>query len=253
MILMPEMGRAQQAAWHSLLDLYELQPDGWTLIGGQLVHLLCAERDYSPQRPTSDADAVVNARVPTVLGAVTSALLKLDFDPEPSSDGIQHRWKRGDAVLDLLIPEGTGIRTEARSSASGFPTVAAPGGTQALDRSEVVAVTVGDRVGRVPRPVLISAMILKAAARTETTGTGLDRHCHDFAALVSVLAASDIARIRLTRKDRRRLARMIEVTRATPLALRENPEAARRLTRLERALDSAAKPREGTHPLGSSG
>lgn len=59
MVLMPAMDHAQLAAWHSLPDLYELQPDGWTLIGGQLVHLLCAERDYSPQRPTSDADAAM--------------------------------------------------------------------------------------------------------------------------------------------------------------------------------------------------
>jgi hypothetical protein len=243
MILMPEMDHPQQAAWHSLLDLYELQSDGWTLIGGQLVHLLCAERGYSPQRPTSDADAVVNARVPGILGVVTSALLSLDFEPEPSSDGVQHRWKRGDAVLDVLIPEGTGARTEARKSASGFPTVAAPGGTQALDRSEVVAVVVGGRSGHVPRPVLLSAMIVKAAARTETTGTGLDRHCHDFAALASILAASDTARIQLTKKDCQRLGRMIEATRSTPLALQENPEAARRLTRLEHALGDAAKVR----------
>ena len=82
MILMPAMGPAQQAAWHSLLDLYELQPDGWTLIGGQLVHLLCAERGYSPQRPTSDADAVVNARVPEILGAVTSALPGYTAQPQ---------------------------------------------------------------------------------------------------------------------------------------------------------------------------
>ncbi|HEX8306215.1 MAG TPA: hypothetical protein VF612_15165 [Jatrophihabitans sp.] len=238
------MNHAQQAAWHSLLDLYELQSGGWTLIGGQLVHLLCAERGYSPQRPTSDADAVVNARVPEVLGQVTSALLNLAFEPDPSSDGVQHRWKRGDAVIDVLIPEGTGARTEARKSASGFPTVAAPGGTQALDRSEVVAVVVGERSGHVPRPVLLSAMILKAAARTETTGTGLDRHCHDFAALASVLAASDIARIQLTKKDRQRLGRMIEATRLTPVALQEHPGATRRLERLEHALRGAAKARE---------
>lgn len=241
---MPAMNHAQQAAWHSLLDLYELQSGGWTLIGGQLVHLLCAERGYSPQRPTSDADAVVNARVPEVLGQVTSALLNLAFEPDPSSDGVQHRWKRGDAVIDVLIPEGTGARTEARKSASGFPTVAAPGGTQALDRSEVVAVVVGERSGHVPRPVLLSAMILKAAARTETTGTGLDRHCHDFAALASVLAASDIARIQLTKKDRQRLGRMIEATRLTPVALQEHPGATRRLERLEHALRGAAKARE---------
>jgi hypothetical protein len=111
---MPAMGLAQQVGWHSLLDLYELQSDGWTLIGGQLVHLLCAERGYSPQRPTSDADAVVNARVPEILGAVTSALLNLDFEPEPSSDGVQHCWKRGDAVIDVLIAEGTSARTEAQ-------------------------------------------------------------------------------------------------------------------------------------------
>jgi hypothetical protein len=244
MVLMPAMNHAQQAAWHSLLDLYELQSGGWTLIGGQLVHLLCAERGYSPQRPTSDADAVVNARVPEVLGQVTSALLNLAFEPDPSSDGVQHRWKRGDAVIDVLIPEGTGARTEARKSASGFPTVAAPGGTQALDRSEVVAVVVGERSGHVPRPVLLSAMILKAAARTETTGTGLDRHCHDFAALASVLAASDIARIQLTKKDRQRLGRMIEATRLTPVALQEHPGATRRLERLEHALRGAAKARE---------
>jgi hypothetical protein len=238
------MGHAQQSAWHSLLDLYELQTDGWTLIGGQLVHLLCAERGYSPQRPTSDADAVVNARVPEILGAVTSALLNLDFRPEPSSDGVQHRWNRGDAVIDVLIPEGTGARTEARKSASGFPTVAAPGGTQALSRSEVVEVVVGERRGHVPRPVLLSAMILKAAARTETTGTGLERHCHDFAALASILAASDITRIQLTKKDGQRLGRMIEATRSTPAALRENPEAARRLTRLEHVLGGVAKSRQ---------
>jgi hypothetical protein len=36
---------------------------------------------------------------------------------------------------------------------------------------------------------------------------------------------------------------MIEATRSTPMALQENPEAARRLTRLEHALGSAAKVR----------
>lgn len=234
MISLPAMGTAQESAWLSLLDLAERHPHGWTLIGGQMVHLHCAERGYAPQRPTSDADMVVDARVPSVLGSVTSTLVGLGFEPcTPSSDGIQHRWTRGHAVIDVLIPEGAGERTARRPSASGFPTVAAPGGTQALKRSETVEVRVGDRTGTVRRPVLLSAMIMKAAARLETTGPARERHCHDFAALAAVMAAGDTATFALTSKDKQRLRAMITRTRGMPDALDENPMAGRRLDRLE--------------------
>jgi hypothetical protein len=136
-IVLPAMAESQEAAWHGLLDLYEAHRGGWTLIGGQLVHLHCAERGYSPQRPTDDADAVVDARQPNLLGAVTSALIELGFAADVvSADGIQHRWKRGKALIDVLVPEGMGERATARRSASGFPTLATPGGTQALNRSD---------------------------------------------------------------------------------------------------------------------
>lgn len=237
MIVLPAMGIAQEAAWNALLDLYERHPNGWTLIGGQMVHVWCAERGYAPQRATTDADTVVNARIPETLGSVTSALVALGFKPgAPSADSIQHRWTRGAAVLDVLIPEQTGERTAKRVSASGFPTVAAPGGTQALQRSEVVEVQVGDRTGMVPRPVLLSAMIMKAAARTETNGSGRERHCHDFAALAAILSAIDTPALTLTPTDKRLLRKMIELTRAVPEALEQNPNAVRRLARLERLV-----------------
>ncbi|WP_182376762.1 hypothetical protein [Nocardioides sp. WS12] len=238
MIVLPAMDRAQEAAWHALLDLYDKHPDDWTLIGGQLVHLHCAERGYSPQRPTNDADAVVNARIPSALGAVTAALKELKFEPDPSADDVQHRWINGDAVIDVLIPEGTGERTSRRKSASGFPTVAAPGGSQALKRTEIVEVQIGSRTGRVPRPTLLSAMILKAAAYSETTGSGRKRHCHDFAALAAILAASDTGTVLLDSKDRKRLRKMITATLALPAAIAENPTAERRLARLSEAIDA---------------
>lgn len=237
MIVLPPMAGAQEQAWLALLDLYDAHPEGWTLIGGQMVHLHCAERAYDPLRPTTDADTVVNAREPDVLGAVTATLAELGFRPgRPDADGIQHRWTRGAAVIDVLVPEGIGERAGRRVSASGFPTLEAPGGTQALNRSEVVDVQVGNRIGQVRRPVLLSAMIMKSAARLETVGAGLERHCHDFAVLAAMLAASDTSAFDLKPKDRQRLRIMIERTLAVPEALDQNPNAERRLARLQAVL-----------------
>ena len=144
------MGPAQQQSWLALLDLYEKVNSEWTLIGGQLVHLHCAERGGSPARPTNDADTVVDIRAsPQMLARFTGAMQELGFTPETSGDGIQHRWRRDLAQIDVLIPEGVGERAAARVGAGGAPTISAPGTTQALRRSESLAVKVGDRTGTV--------------------------------------------------------------------------------------------------------
>lgn len=62
MIVLPPMLDAQTASWHALMDLHERHPEGWTVVGGQMVHLHCAERDHAPTRPTDDADAVLDVR-----------------------------------------------------------------------------------------------------------------------------------------------------------------------------------------------
>lgn len=92
---MPAMSADQEAAWTALLDLYERVPRHWTLAGGQMVHLWCAERGWPQPRPTDDADAVVDVRAdPNALTTFTGALLELGFTPEVSGDGVQHRWIR---------------------------------------------------------------------------------------------------------------------------------------------------------------
>lgn len=153
-----------------------------------------------------------------------------------SGDGVQHRWRRGEAALDVLIPEGMGERAEKRPSASGFPTVATPGGTQALHRSESVEVRVGTRSGHVLRPTLVGTLILKAAARLETTTGERDRHTQDFATLLAMLGASDLRDEKFSPSDRRRLRRMIPVMRQSEGALRAAPGAQDRLARLEEML-----------------
>ncbi len=62
MIVLPAMPPEQTASWIGVLDLYDHLSEGWTLIGGQLVHLHCAERRQFPVRPTNDADTVIDVR-----------------------------------------------------------------------------------------------------------------------------------------------------------------------------------------------
>lgn len=94
MTVLPPMPPEQTASWLGLLDIYERLDEGWTLIGGQMVHLHCAEREHFPVRPTNDVDAVIDVRAdPKVLHAFTKTLVDLGFTASDESlDGRQHRW-----------------------------------------------------------------------------------------------------------------------------------------------------------------
>jgi hypothetical protein len=134
MIVLPPMPPEQTASWIGLLDLHERLPEGWTLIGGQVVHLHCAERGQFPVRPTNDADTVIDVRAdPTMLATFTETLTDLGFRSAGiSAEGLQHRWVRGEASIDVLLPDGIGERASRRSGVTGSPTLPTAGGTQAL-------------------------------------------------------------------------------------------------------------------------
>jgi len=235
-VSMPAMGEAQTQSWHALMDLYERINSGWTLIGGQLVHLHCAERGASPTRPTNDIDTVVDIRASQMMLATFTGVLKdMGFTPETSAEGIQHRWRRDKAQIDVLIPEGVGERSAARAGAGGARTIRAPGTTQALKRSEAVMVVVEGRTGTVLRPNLVGALIGKAAARTEIpSDSASTRHCTDFVVLASLVSARDFRETALEKKDRARLRKMLTYCRKDAAAMSvEN--AAEALDRVERA------------------
>lgn len=209
-IALPALDEGQMQSWHALMDLYERINADWTLIGGQLVHLHCAERGVSPVRPTNDIDTVVDVRAsPTILATFTGVLKELGFVPEISGDGIQHRWRRDAAQIDVLIPEGVGARASARTGAGGATTVAAPGTSQALKRSEPMTIVAEGRTGTVLRPNL-------------------------FVILASLMSARDFREAELARKDRKRLRTMLSCCREDDSAMSvENSVEA--LGRLERA------------------
>jgi len=237
-IVLPWMLAAQTASWHALLDLYERFPDGWTLVGGQMVHLHCAERGYAPPRPTDDADAVLDVKAnPDILLDVTAALVELQFAPAGISAEVnQHRWVRHPASLDLLIPHNVGERLPRRAGVTASPTVQTPGGTQALHRTEAVPVEVAGRQGHVRRHHLVGALIIKAAAHTVPADPARGRHRGDFATLSALVAAADFVGEDLSKRERKYLRDMVEATRADRVVMGSQPDAEDGLQRVERRI-----------------
>ena len=236
---MPQMLAGQSASWLALLDLYDKVPTGWTLIGGQLVHLHCAERNGYPDRPTDDIDAVVDIRADvTMLARFTRALVDLGFEPDTSGDGLQHRWNNGAAQIDVLLPDGVGATAASRRGAGGAPSLPTPGGSQALRRSEMVRVRVGGREGSVLRPNLVGALVMKAAAHT-VPAAGRGRHRIDFVVLAALLDRTDFSLSQVTKKDRQRLLAMVDACRNDSTAMLVD-HAEQNLGRLERAAELGA-------------
>jgi hypothetical protein len=225
--VLPAMPLEQMASWHGVLDLHQRLDSGWTLIGGQLVHLHCAERGQFPVRPTNDADTVVDVRArPEMLRDFTEALVSLGFvSAGVSAEGLEHRWTRGDASIDVLLPEGIGERARLRSGVNGSPSLETEGGTQALQRSETVAVTVDGREGFVRRPSLVGALVGKAAAQGNVGDRDRRRHRRDFVVLARLITASDFRTEQLTKTERRRLRTMVNAIEADRELMLEFPDA----------------------------
>ncbi|MEX2555659.1 MAG: hypothetical protein WEB06_08505 [Actinomycetota bacterium] len=142
--------------WDSLLELSELRPGESTLVGGQMVFLHAVEHGISPPRISTDLDIVVNARI--VVGAIAvlaADLVHRGFHLDGiGPDNIAHRYRRDSVAIDVLAPDGLGARADLTTTPPGR-TLQVPGGTQALDRTELVPFTTGARTGLVPRPSLL--------------------------------------------------------------------------------------------------
>lgn len=231
---MPAMPEYQVASWHALMDLHESLPGRWTIVGGQMVHLHCAERGTFPVRPTDDADALLDVKAhPSVLEDFTAGLVKSGFKPLTSGSGHQHRWRKGEAQVDVLISDKLGER-KTYLTIAGAPTVGTPGAALVLNRSEDLDIEIAGRTGTVRRPTLLGSLVAKAAAHT--VGDGTDRHRQDFAVLASMLRANDLRDVHLTTGERKYLTRMLAATHADPVALDLSPDVRNGLARLGRIL-----------------
>ena len=164
-LLLPTLQGHHDELWDVLIELTELQPDAWTLIGGQMVYLHALEHSETPRRVSTDLDVLVNARVVTggTAGFVAD-LVGRGFEMEGSSPvGIAHRYHRGGVSIDVLAPEGLGARADQTTTPPNR-TISVPAGTQALSRTQLLPVRKGAREGMDPRPSLLGAVVAKAAA-----------------------------------------------------------------------------------------
>lgn len=201
------MSGRQEGSWRGLLEVARLLPErSWCVVGGQMVFLYCCEREVAVNRPTDDGDVVLDVRArPEILRTFTAAMKDIGFDSAGvSPEGHQHRWVRGEAQIDVLIPSGLGERAAKRRGVTGGTTLATPGAQQALDRSAPVLVEIGEVSGRVWRPSMIGALVAKAAAYS-VPDAARDRHLVDFAVLTSMVSRSDAIADQVTQRDRQHL------------------------------------------------
>lgn len=215
--------------WHALCALADAAGDlPWTIVGGQMVLLHGLEHGRVPPRLSDDIDAAVDVRAaPGATRRLVEILQHLGYRSAGATlDGHAYRFSKqaggaaahvdvvvgegDDLVVDVLVPEALGERADTTTvgSATAFP---AQGVRQALDRTEVVPVTVnGEQVSWVPRPSLLGAIVAKAVASV-VDHQDPERHHQDLAFLCGLVNRPRDLAEQTTRKDRKRLRRAAQV------------------------------------------
>lgn len=217
---LPPLPAPVNELWHVLLDLQERLTPPWSVIGGQMVLLHVLEHGHEPPQISQDGDVIADIRAdPAAISAVVEQLEEMGFVLDGiSTEGLAHRYKREaepkPVVIDVLAPEGVGARANLLTSPPGR-TVEVPGGTQALDRTELVTIVHEGRQGSLPRPTLLAAIVGKAAA---TRLPNPERHYRDLALLLGLVEDPFVLASQLTRKDRQRLRMARQLADDTHLA-----------------------------------
>lgn len=201
---LPTLGDHENALWDTLLELADLRPREWTLIGGQMVLVHATEAGVHAPRLSTDLDVLVNARVVAdgVRGFVQAIESRGFALAGVSPEGVAHRYHRDRVCIDVLAPEGLGSRTDVTTTPPGR-TVSVPGGTQALNRTELLPVAAGPAQGLLPRPSLLGALVIKAAAVAVDDVPDAQRS--DLALLLNLVQRPTGLRDELSSKDRKRL------------------------------------------------
>jgi hypothetical protein len=156
--------------WNLVLSLaVEFGPDReWSLIGGLMVQLYGFEHG-DDLRATADIDVLGGARrPPRMTEAIAELLVERGAEvatPPRSNPELGYRFEFEGETIELLGPDG--LRHDPKTIA-GLRTFQAAGGSQALQRTEVVMVSLdGAEPNAVRRPNLLGAILIKARVVTK--------------------------------------------------------------------------------------
>ena len=118
-----------------------------------------------------------------------------------------------------MIATGLGEKADTRKGVTGGTTLATSGGQGALDRSIKYKVSFGARTGIINCPTLVGAILVKAAAYSNTRDSFRNRHLQDIALLSTLLEGSDAEGLVLSKNEKTRAISMIAQLDTNPTVL----------------------------------
>jgi len=206
MVEIPDLGEAFLEMWRELMQLEEHAPAPWTLIGAHMVAVHGWARNRAAPRASRDADILVNVRmVGDATEKMSRRLQERGFALDGvSPEGIGHRFVKENVRFDVLGPDGAGKRVRF-TTVAGARTVAVPGGTQALNRSEKLVIRAGTIVGRIPVPSLLGSLLVKI--RAVEVDDQPDAQRRDVAFLLSLIEDPDPLAHEMSSQERQWLRR----------------------------------------------
>ncbi|WP_314935871.1 hypothetical protein [Rothia mucilaginosa] len=191
-ILIPAIG-AERASWLGLADISEIMPQGWSLAGGSMMRLLAAERSYAGSRSTHDIDVILDIRASRAhIRQFHEALSNAGFSIAGfNASGQNHRWVRGEAQIDILIPSGQS-ETARTYEYPGFGRLLETRGAQfGLERTRKASVLCANRQFTVNVPDGLGALYEKVSALLNNGDSDKSRHFRDIILLSSVLNSQE--------------------------------------------------------------
>lgn len=160
----------------------------WAVIGGLMVQLHAFEHQ-SDSRLTEDVDVLGDSRQRPSMTQHIAELLqragaKMEM-PSRANSSLAYKFEVDGALVEVLGPDG--VRAKPKTVGK-YTTFEVPGGTQALNRSEVVMVSVdGEPPVALRRPSLLGAILIKARVVAKERKKKFDSDRQDLVLLLSLI------------------------------------------------------------------